>query len=150
MKKILLIAAALVLGAMSLHAQNALYGIKSGYLKYETQTSGGTQYNELWFDDYGRLRKQHDQIYMEGMGMYHTEILFRNGKIYSNAWFDDEKKDEAKVTEGEIDLNYLNLSDEAIKRYKIVNEGTEVVFGKTCTICSARFPTSIGFGKASY
>ena len=62
MKKFLLFAAALFLGAAILSAQDGPYGIKSGHLKYETQTSGGLQYNEVWFDDYGRLQKQHDQI----------------------------------------------------------------------------------------
>ena len=55
MKKILLIAAALLLGAAALNAQSAMYGIKSGHLKFETQTSGGMQYNELWFMSYIRF-----------------------------------------------------------------------------------------------
>ena len=71
MKRILLLLSVLlVAGASALHAQNPFYGIKSGHLKYETQTSGGIQYNEVWFDDYGLLRKQHDQIKMESMGIY--------------------------------------------------------------------------------
>ena len=82
MKKILLIAAGLLLGAMALSAQNAVYGIKSGHLKYETQTSGGVQYNEVWFDDYGQLRKQHDQIMMEGMG---TQFAPEMKEVYCRA-----------------------------------------------------------------
>ncbi len=136
MKKLMLIAAGLLLGAVALFAQNHAYGIKSGHLKYETQTSGGLQYNEVWFDDYGNLRKQHDQIMMEGMGNYHTEILLRDGKVYSNAWFDDEKKDEAKMTEGVPDLNYLNPSEDFIKQSQYKELGTEEVFGKTCKVCT--------------
>ena len=56
MKKFLLMAAGLMLGIVALHAQGTNYGIKSGHLKYETQTSGGMQYNEVWFDDFGKLR----------------------------------------------------------------------------------------------
>jgi hypothetical protein len=134
MKKILLAAAGLLLGAVALCAQEAPYGIKSGHLKYETQTSGGIQYNEVWFDDYGMLKKQHDQIMMEGMGNYHTEILFRDGKSYTNAWFDDEKKDEAKMTESIPDFAFQNMSEEELKENKIEVLGTEEVFGKTCTI----------------
>ena len=111
MKKTLLLLSALFL-AVALNAQNGPYGIKSGHLKYENQTSGGTQYNELWFDDYGLLRKQHDQIMMEGMGNYHTEILMRDNKIYSSAWFDDERTNEAGMTEGFPDLNFMNPSEQ--------------------------------------
>ena len=135
MKKYLLLVAALLIGAVALSAQS-VYGIKSGHLKYETQTSGGLQYNEVWFDDYGKLRKQHDQIQMEGMGNYHTEILFRDGKVYTNAWFDDDKKDEAKMTEGIPDLNYEEPSEEFIKKNQYKELGTEEVFGKTCKVCT--------------
>ena len=134
MKKILLIAAGLLMGAAALCAQEAMYGIKSGHLKFETQTSGGMQYNELWFDDYGRLRKQHDQTAMEGFGTYHTEILYRDGKAYTNAWFDNEKKDEAKMTDlGEMP-NFLKMDEEYLKNNKIQILGTEEVLGRTCTI----------------
>ena len=133
MKKVLLLLSALLV-AGALNAQNGPYGIKSGHLKYETQTSGGLQYNEVWFDDYGRMQKQHDQIMMEGMGNYNTEILMRDGKIYSNAWFDDEKKDEAKMTEGTPEINFLDLSDEVKKKYQMKDLGTEEVFGKTCQV----------------
>ena len=134
MKKLLLAAAGLVLGAVALFAQDATYGIKSGHLKYETQTSGGIQYNEVWFDDYGRLRKQHDQIMMESMGNYHTEVLLRDNKVYTMAWFDDDKDRSAKMTEGTPGLNFLNLSDEFIKQTKLQDLGEEEVFGKTCKV----------------
>ena len=134
MKKLLFAAAGLLLGAVALCAQDATYGIKSGHLKYETQTSGGIQYNEVWFDDYGRLRKQHDQIMMEGMGNYHTEVLFRDNKVYTQAWFDDDKDQSAKMTEGTPGLNFLNLSDEFIKQAKLQDLGEEEVFGKTCKV----------------
>lgn len=134
MKKLLLTAAGLVLGTVALCAQDATYGIKSGHLKYETQTSGGIQYNEVWFDDYGRLRKQHDQIMMESMGNYHTEVLLRDNKVYTMAWFDDDKDQSAKMTEGTPGLNFLNLSDEFIKQTKLQDLGEEEVFGKTCKV----------------
>jgi len=137
MKKVLLFLTCLLLGAVALNAQCIKHGIKSGHLKYETKTSGGMQYNELWFDDYGKLRKQHDQIQMEGMGNYHTEVLFRDGKSYTNAWLDDEKKDEAKETDaGSGGLNLVDPDDAYLKERKIEKLGTEEVFGKTCTIYS--------------
>ncbi|MBR4524384.1 MAG: hypothetical protein IKP15_02405 [Bacteroidales bacterium] len=134
MKKILLLAAALMFCAVALHAQGTKFGIKSGHLKYETKTSGGMQYNELWFDDYGKLRKQYDKTPMEGMGLYQTEVLLRDGKSYTNAWFDDAKKDEAKMTESGEGLNLLDPTDEYLKENKVDKLGTEEVFGKTCTI----------------
>ena len=134
MKKYLLLAAALMLGAVARHAQGAIYGIKSAHLKYETQTSGGLQYNEVWFDDYGKLWKQHDQIQMEGIGNYHTEVIFRDGKSYPNAWIDEEKKDEAKMTESGEGINWANLTEEDMKKHQIKDLGTEEIFGKTCTI----------------
>lgn len=134
MKKYLLAAAALLLCATALCAQDKVYGIKSGHLKYETQTSGGLQYNELWFDDYGRLRKQHDQIQMEGMGNYQTEVLMRDGKVYTSAWFDNDRDNEASMTEGIPNLNFLNPSERFKKDSQLKEAGQEEVFGKPCTI----------------
>ena len=135
MKRFLLILSALLLaGVFSLQAQDNFFGIKSGHLKYETQTSGGLQYNEVWFDDYGRLRNQHDQIMMEGMGNYNTEVIFRDGNVYTSAWFDDERDNEAAMTEGLPGLNYLNPSEEFIKQSQFKKVGTEEIFGKTCDV----------------
>lgn len=137
MKKFMLIAAGLLLSAAALLAQdNKVYGIKSGHLKYETQTSGGLQYNEVWFDDYGMKRKQHDQTMMEGMGNYNTEVLFRDGKTYTSAWFDDDKDNEAAMTDGIPELNYMNPGEEFIKQTQYKELGTEEVFGKTCKVCT--------------
>ena len=133
MKRTLLLLSALFL-AVALNAQDARYGIKSGHLKYETQTSGGLQYNEVWFDDYGRMQIQHDQIMMEGMGNYHTEVLLRDNKVYTSAWFDDERTNEAGMTEGFPDLNYLNPSEQFKKDTQFKEVGKEEVFGKPCTI----------------
>lgn len=138
MKKFILMAAGLLLGAVALFAQDAVYGIKSGHLKYETQTSGGLQYNEVWFDDYGRLRIQHDQIQMEGMGNYNTEVLLRDGCTYVSAWWDNDRSNPAKKTETIPDLNYKNPSERFVKESKFKEVGTEVVFGKTCTIYTYR------------
>lgn len=135
-RTLILVSALLVAGISNAQEPAKLYGIKSGHLKFETQTSGGTQYNEVWFDDYGRLRKQHDQIQMEGLGNYHTEILYRDGKMYSNAWFDNEKKDEAKMSEGPAAdaPNFLEMTEEFMKKNKIEILGTEDIMGRTCTI----------------
>lgn len=136
MKNFFLAAACLILGMAALHAQSSTYGIKSGHLKYETRTSGGMQYNEVWFDDYGKTRKQYDQIMMEGMGNYQTEVLMRDGKVYTNAWIDDAKKDEAKMTESGPGLNLLDPDEAYLKANKIEKLGTEDVFGRTCTVYS--------------
>ena len=125
MKKFLLIAAGLMLGIVALHAQGTNYGIKSGHLKYETQTSGGMQYNEVWFDDFGKTRKQYDQTPMEGMGLYQTEVLFRDGKSYTQAWFDDAKTGEAKMTESGDGLNLLDPTEAYLKEKKVEVLGTE-------------------------
>lgn len=131
---ILFLSTLLLAGSFSLQAQNPYYGIKSGHLKYETRTSGGIQYNEVWFDDYGLLRKQHDQIMMEGMGNYHTEVLFRDGNVYSSSWFDNEKADEAAMSEGLPDMNFLHPSDAFIEKSRFKEVGTEEIFGKICKV----------------
>ncbi|MCR4824521.1 MAG: hypothetical protein K5849_04090 [Bacteroidales bacterium] len=134
MKKILLAVAVLLLGTVALCAQEGPYGIKSGHLKSENQTRGGLQYNEVWFDDYGLLQKQHNQIMMEGMGNYHTEVLIREGKVYTRAWFDEARPDDAKMTEGIPDLAFQKMSEEELKSHKVERLGTGEVLGKTCTI----------------
>ena len=83
-----------------------------------------------------KTRKQYDQIMMEGMGNYQTEVLMRDGKVYTNAWIDDAKKDEAKMTESGPGLNLLDPDEAYLKANKIEKLGTEDVFGRTCTVYS--------------
>lgn len=137
MKKILLMVAALMMCVASLYAQGEKrYGIKSGHIKYETQTGGGVQQNEMWFDDYGRLQKQIDRTDMGEFGMFYTETIIRDGKLYTNAWYNNEKKDEAKMTDGVPGFNYLTLTDQIKKDHKIEESGPETVSGKQCTVYS--------------
>jgi len=140
MKKIMLFAAGLLLGAAALCAQDKFYGIKSGHLKYKTQSSGNPNRREVWFDDYGRYQKQLSQTYRDGLGYFCTETLMRDGKTYTNTWFDDDRKDEAWMAEGTSSINYLNPSDLFVRHTQFKEVGSEEVLGKTCNVYTYRLP----------
>ncbi|MBR2225135.1 MAG: hypothetical protein IJ893_03275 [Bacteroidales bacterium] len=126
MKKILSICAVLLV-AVTAMGQNR-YGIKSGSYKTEMDMMGQTITNTTYFDDYGAK----EVTEMDMMGMQMTQIS-KDGVIYI------VNKGDKSVQEmpGRDQINYLNLTDEIIAKYKVKEIGNETVSGKECTIYTA-------------
>jgi hypothetical protein len=126
MKKILSICAVLLV-AVTAMGQNR-YGIKSGSYKTEMDMMGQTITNTTYFDDYGAK----EVTEMEMMGMQMTQIT-KDGVTYI------VNKGDKSVQEipGRDQINYLNLTDEIVAKYKVKEIGKETVSGKECTIYTA-------------
>ena len=126
MKKIFTLCAVLLVAATAF-AQNR-YGIKSGSYKTEMDMMGQVITNTTYFDDYGAK----EVTSMSMMGMEMTQIR-KDGKMYL------VNKGEKSVQEMPVQesINYLDLTDEAIAKYKVKETGKETVSGKECTIYTA-------------
>ena len=126
MKKIFTLCAVLLVAATAF-AQNR-YGIKSGSYKTEMDMMGQVITNTTYFDDYGAK----EVTSMSMMGMEMTQIR-KDGKMYL------VNKGEKSVQEmpAQESINYLDLTDEAIAKYKVKETGKETVSGKECTIYTA-------------
>lgn len=129
MKKIFTICAVLLVAATAF-AQNETkyFGIKSGSYKTEMDMMGQTITNTTYFDDYGAKTSTS----MSMMGMEMTQIA-KDGKMYL------VNKGEKSVQEmpAQESINYLNLTDEIVKKHKVKEIGKETVSGKECTIYTA-------------
>jgi len=129
MKRIFTLCAVLLV-AVTAMAQNGakMYGIKSGTFKTEMDMMGQTITQTTYFDDYGA--KQSTSMSMMGMEM--TQIN-KDGKMYL------VNKGDKSVQEmpAQESINYLNLTDEAIKKFKVKETGKETVSGKECTVYTA-------------
>lgn len=126
MKRIITLCAVLLVAATAF-AQNR-YGIKSGSYKTEMDMMGQVITNTTYFDDYGAK----EVTSMSMMGMEMTQIR-KDGKMYM------VNKGEKSVQEMPVQesINYLDLTDEAIAKYKVKETGKETVSGKECTIYTA-------------
>ena len=127
MKKIFAFCAVLLVAATAF-AQAPRYGIKSGSYKTEMDMMGQTITNTTYFDDYGA--KTSASVNMMGMEMVQ---ISKDGKMYL------VNKAEKSVQEmpRQESINYLNLTDEVVKKYKVKEIGKETVDGKECTIYTA-------------
>jgi hypothetical protein len=125
MKKIFTLSAVLLV-AVTAMAQNR-YGIKSGSYTTEMDMMGQPMTQTTYFDDYGAK----EVTTMSMMGMEMTQ-LSKDGKMYMI------NKGEKSVQEmpAQDNVNFLNLTDEAIKKFKVKETGKETVSGKDCTVYS--------------
>ena len=125
MKRLALIAAlfAFCIGAQ---AQEKLYEVKSGIVTMEMDMMGQAMVQEIYFDDYGAK-----QATLSNFGGRKMRMLVVDG---SNVMVNDEEKTATRMPmmgQGEK-VNFTNLDEKAIKKYKVKELGTEVVADKEC------------------
>ena len=126
MKKIFTICAVLLVAVAAMAQDGAKrYGIKSGSYKTEMDMMGNAIVQTVFFDDYGA--KEVTEIDMMGMQM---SQIRKDGKTYL------VNKSDKSVQEmpAQESINYLDLNDEAIKKFKVKETGKETVAGKDCTV----------------
>ena len=133
MKRILTLGIALLV-AVAAVAQEApkKYGIKSGEFTSEVDMMGQKVVSTTYFSDYGNLQLSKVKMNMMGMTM-DMGTLMRDGKTYTINYA-DKTVQEAPTQES---INYMDLNDEIVAKYKVKSEGVEEVAGKPCLIFTA-------------
>lgn len=130
MKKFFLLGAALFAVSVLSQAQEpARFGIKSGYVKTVSEQNGQVSTTQLWFDDYGAVERTVVTMPMGEFGEYRADILAKDGISY----LIDEENKKVTVMEGRPEINFLDLTPELMKVYKMKELGTEPMLGYECT-----------------
>ena len=132
MKRFLTLCAVLLVAATAL-AQEApkRFGIKSGEFKSQTDMMGQIVEATTCFDDYGALQYSRTKMSMMGMDV-DMGTLQRDGKTYMIN-YGEKTVQETPVQES---INYLDLNEKAVAKYKVKEIGQDVVAGKECTVYS--------------
>jgi len=126
MKRFITFFAVLLMTAFVTMAQDATkrYGIKSGKITTVTEMLGQKIESPSWFDDYGaRIVSK-----ASANGMEITQIV-RDGKTYMV----NHSAKQVQEMPTQESINYLNMDEATIAKYKIVEDGKETVAGKECT-----------------
>lgn len=126
MKRFITLFAALMTAMTVTFAQDApkRYGIKSGEIMTVTEMMGQKIESPSWFDDYGaRIVSK-----ARANGMEITQIV-RDGKTYMV----NHAAKQVQEMPTQESINYLDLNEATIAKYKIVEDGKETVAGKECT-----------------
>lgn len=127
MKKILIIAVLISLCAGT-HAQEKCYEIKSGIVTMEMDVMGQTIVQKLYFDDYGLKNANTSEL----GGRQIRRIEVGNEQIMIN----DTERTATKMPAMSIEtnsINFLNLTEQVVKKNKIKEIGQEEIAGKPCT-----------------
>ena len=125
MKRLFTALFALTVMAVGLIAQNApkKYGVKSGTVKVVTEVMGQKAEGISYFDDYGALEAGK----LEANGM-EVMTIARDGKTYVVI----PSAKQVREIPAQESVNYLNLTDDVVEKYKIKEIGKDVVAGKDC------------------
>ena len=121
---IIAILAAFCMGAQ---AQEKLYTVKSGIITMEMDMMGQSIVQEIYFDDYGAKKA----TVMNFGGQKSRNIVVDGATVMVN---DDEKTAMKMPMMGQQEtVNFSNLDEKTIKKYKVKELGKETVAGKECT-----------------
>lgn len=125
MKRFALIAA-LVAVCAGVQAQEKTYEVKSGIVTMEMDMMGNTIVQEICFDDYGAKKAT-----ITNFGGNKMRMLVIDG---SNVMVNDAEKTATRMPMmgQEETVNFLNLDEKTIRKYKVKELGTETVAGKEC------------------
>ena len=127
MKRLVIIAilAAFCMGAQ---AQEKLYTVKSGVVTMEMNMMGQNIVQKMYFDDYGAKYSSISEF--GGQKMRNIDV---DGE---NIMIDDVAQTATKMPAMGIEtnkINFLNLTEQVIKKNKIKELGQEEIVGKPCT-----------------
>lgn len=125
MKRLFIFFAVLMFTASTLTAQESpkKYGIKSGEIKTVSEVMGKKVDSHSWFDNYGALARADEST----MGISVTTIL-KDGKTYMV----NTAAKQVQEMPMQESINYLDLNEDIIAKYKITEVGTDTVSGKEC------------------
>ncbi len=126
MKRLVILAVLAAAFCVGAQAQEKLYTVKSGIVTMEMDMMGQKIVQELYFDDYGVK-----QATLSDFGGRKSRNIVVDGEtVMVN---DDEKTAMKMPMMGQREtVNFSNLDEKAIKKYKVKELGTETVAGKEC------------------
>jgi len=133
MKTKLLFTAVALFTVFALTAQEAKYELKSAIIKKTMEMFGQKMESIQYFDDYGKVEAVHLAMEMQGTKMNLRTIS--KGEVVTVLNLDNKTGN--KVTLPEKPINFLNLTQEVIDRYKVKELGNETIAGKSCKKYSA-------------
>ena len=116
MKRLFVVIATLLMAAVMMTAQDGArkYGVKSGTAKVETEMMGQKVEITSWFDDYGAL-----EATLTKMGGMEATTISKDGK----SWMvNPAMKMVQEVPAQQEQVNFMNLTDELIAKYKLANK----------------------------
>ena len=126
MKRLVILAVLAAAFCVGAQAQEKLYTVKSGIVTMEMDMMGQKIVQEIYFDDYGVK-----QATLSNFGGRKSRNIVVDGEtVMVN---DDEKTAMKMPMMGQREtVNFSNLDEKAIKKYKVKELGTETVAGKEC------------------
>ena len=133
----------LLIATTMLMAQNGTkkYGIKSGTISMVSEVMGQKIESTSYFDDYGNLEASNTKTF--GMEI---ATLSRDGKMYMV----NKAAKQVEESSNPISINFLDLSEATISKYKIKRIGSETVAGKDCVKYTAEITQMGQTVKATY
>ena len=126
MKRLFILAVLAAAFCVGAQAQEKLYTVKSGIVTMEMDMMGQKVTQKMYFDDYGVK-----QATVGDFGGRKTRNIVVDG---STVMVNDDEKTAMKMPMmGQQErVNFSNLDEKAIKKYKVKELGTETVAGKEC------------------
>ncbi|MBO5634260.1 MAG: hypothetical protein J5907_02435 [Bacteroidales bacterium] len=136
MKTKFLLASLLMLVSLGLTAQENApvkkYGFKSAIAKISTDMMGQKVESTAYVDEYGAKECQKAKVEVPGMGAVETGSIVKDGKSWSiNYTMKQVQEVEIKP---EDQPNFLNITEEAKKKFKIQEAGKEKVLDFDCDV----------------
>ena len=129
MKRLFVFIATLLMAAVMMTAQDGTrkYGIKSGTVKAVMDMMGQKVETTSWFDDYGALEAS-----VTKMGGMEITTISKGGK----SWMVNPSVKMVQEVPVQESVNYLDLTDEAVQKYKVKEMGKETLLNRECTTYS--------------
>lgn len=129
MKKLTVLAVLLTVtfAAMAQEAPKK-YGIKSGIARTVTEVMGQKMEAMAYFDDYGALEASKTKTSVPGMGEMEIATISKEGKMYMVNYTNEQVQEMPQ----QETINYLNLTEDVIKKYKIQEVGKEMIGEREC------------------
>lgn len=129
MKRILTFCAVLLVAVTAMAQGTRTYGIQSGKYKTEMEMMGQMVIATVWFDDYGARQLTKTRMSMMGMDI-DVGSLILDGKTYMINYAEKQVQE----MPAQVSINYMDLNEEVVAKYKIVLDGMEEIAGKECQV----------------
>ena len=129
MKRLLILAVLAAAFCVGAQAQEKLYTVKSGIVTMEMDMMGQKIVQEIYFDDYGAKKAT-----VANFGGQKSRNIVVDG---TTVMISEDEKTAMKMPmmdmmQGET-VNFSNLDDKTVKKYKVQELGKETIAGKECT-----------------